>query len=71
MNDYTWIDVLKWFANECFPVFTAFLLAIIFFAICTICAFILDPLRAVCATIVVVIAIGIAKFAQFVLNKYF
>jgi hypothetical protein len=68
---YDWIDVLKWFANECFPAFTAFLLAVIFLAVCAVYAFIFDPLRVVCATVVVVIAIGIAKFIQLVLNKYF
>lgn len=71
MNDYTWTDALKWFANECFFAFAAFLLAIIFLAVCVICAFIFDPLRAICAAVIIIIAVGIAKFAQFVLNKYF
>jgi hypothetical protein len=71
MNDYTWMDALKWFANECFIAFAAFLLAIIFLAVCVICVFIFDPLRAVCITAVIVVAIGIAKFAQFILNKYY
>ena len=71
MDGYSWIDALKWFANECFFAFVAFLLGIIFLAICVVCAFIFDPLRVICMTAIIVIVIGIAKFAQFVLNKYF
>lgn len=71
MYDYTWIDALKWFANNCFFAFAAFLLAIIFLAVCLICVFIFDPLCAACVTTIIVIVIGIAKFAQLVLNKYF